>query len=65
MNRENVEKLMAYQRKKAMENAKKDTANNPINSYTHGFADGYSKGFVDAIEFLMRNEEIWKEISNE
>ena len=65
MNRENTERLMAYQRKEAMEKAKKDTANNPINSYTHGFADGYSKGFMDAITILMRNEEIWKEISNE
>lgn len=65
MNRENTERLMAYKRKEAMDKAKKDTTNNPINSYTHGFADGYSKGFVDAIELLMRNEEIWKEISND
>lgn len=56
MNRENTERLMAYERKEAMENAKKDTANNPINSYMHGFADGYSKGFIDATELLMRNE---------
>ena len=65
MNRENVERLMAYERKEAMEKAKKDAANNPINSYTHGFTDGYSKGFIDAMELLMRNEEIWKEISDD
>ena len=65
MNRENTERLMAYKRKEAMDKAKQDAANNPINSYTHGFADGYSKGFIDAIELLMRNEEIWKEISND
>lgn len=68
MSRKNTESLMAFmdhRRKEAMERAKKDVANNPINSYTHGFADGYSKGFIDAIELLMRNEEIWKEISND
>lgn len=65
MNRENTERLMAYKRKEAMEKAKKDAANNPINSYIHGFTDGYSKGFIDAMELLMRNEEIWKEISND
>lgn len=65
MNRENTERLMAYKREEAMKKAKKDIGNNPINSYTHGFADGYSKGFIDAIELLMRNEEIWKEISND
>lgn len=63
MNRENTERFMALDTA-AMEKAKKAAANNPINSYTHGFADGYSKGFVDAIELLMRNEEIWKEITN-
>ena len=61
MNRENAERLMAYKRKEVMESAKKDTANNPINSYTHGFADGYSKGFIDAIKFLMVSEENLKE----
>ena len=65
MNGENAERLMAYKRKEAMKRAEKDTANNPINSYTHGFADGYSKGFIDAVKFLMVSEENWKETSNE
>lgn len=65
MNRENTERILKYYKERDLEKAIKGTANNPINSYTHGFADGYSKGFTAAIELLMRNEKIWKEISNE
>ena len=65
MNRENTERLMAYKRKKAMEKAKKDTENNPINSYTHGFADGYSKGFSDALVVRAQDKEFWDKVAKE
>lgn len=52
MNRNEVFEHIEQRRRASLERAKKDTANNPINSYTHGFADGYSKGFIDAIELL-------------
>lgn len=65
MNRDEFLEHIELRGREALKRAKKATANNPINSYTHGFADGYSKGFIDAIELLMRNEDIWKEIKNE